>query len=69
MRPVWLIESGVYGDEIVPFLAEVRRQGMIAQVVPYQALRQGASLAIDGAVLVPDACVIGYGTLPFGRQI
>jgi hypothetical protein len=27
-RPVWLIESGVYGAEVEPLAAEVRRQGM-----------------------------------------
>jgi hypothetical protein len=27
-RPVWLIESGVYGPEAEPLAAEIRRQGM-----------------------------------------
>jgi hypothetical protein len=69
MRPVWLIEAGVYGDEADPLLAEIRRQGMVSEVVPYQAVKKGANLAIGGHVLSPDACVIGYGTFPFARQI
>lgn len=30
MRPTWLIEASVYGDEIVPLLDEIRRQGMVS---------------------------------------
>jgi hypothetical protein len=69
MRPVWLIESGVYGDEAAPLLAEIRRQGMVGEFVPHQSLRKGATPVIDSQPLSPDACVIGYGTLPFARQI
>ena len=28
MRPTWLIEAGVYGDEALPLLDEIRRQGL-----------------------------------------
>jgi hypothetical protein len=38
MLPTWLIEAGVYGDEAVPLLDEIRRQGMAAEVVPHQSL-------------------------------
>jgi hypothetical protein len=69
MRPVWLIEAGVYGDEAEPLLAEIRRQGMAADVVPHQSLRRGSAPVIDGQSLPPDACVIGYGTFPFAREI
>jgi hypothetical protein len=35
----------------------------------HQALRKGSAPIIAGQPLAPDACVIGYGTLPFARQI
>ncbi|HEY8505627.1 MAG TPA: ATP-grasp domain-containing protein [Gemmataceae bacterium] len=69
MRPVWLIEAGVYGPEADPLLAEVRRQGMAGAFVPYRALTGGAAPVVGGRPLAPDDCVIGYGTFPFARQI
>ena len=68
-RPVWLIEAGVYGAEVEPLLAEIRRQGMSATLVSHQALRKGVDLAVAGRVLADGACVVGYGTFPFARQI
>jgi hypothetical protein len=69
MRPTWLIEAGVYGDEAVPLLDEIRRQGMAAAVVPHQALRKGTTPVVGGQPLAAGACVIGYGTFPFAQQI
>ncbi len=69
MKPVWLIESDVYGAEIDPLLAEIRRQGMAVAVVPHRALRAGSSPTIGSQPIAPDACVIGLGTFPFARQI
>jgi hypothetical protein len=69
MRPVWLIEAGVYGAEADPLLAEIRRQGMHAEIVPFKALRQGQRLTVGSQPLPDGACVIGYGTFPFARQI
>jgi hypothetical protein len=69
MRPTWLIEAGVYGSEAAPLVEEIRRQGMTVEIVPYQALRKGAAVVAGGEVLAADACVIGYGTFPFARQI
>ncbi len=69
MRPTWLIEAGVYGGEITPLLAEIRRQGMPLGVVPYQSLTRGAVPVVDGRPLPPDACAIAYGTFPFARQV
>jgi hypothetical protein len=69
MHPTWLIEAGVYGDEITPLLREIRRQGMAAEPVPHQALRQGTTLVVGGRSLSADECVIGYGTFPFAQQI
>jgi hypothetical protein len=69
MKPTWLIEAGVYREEVEPLLAEIRRQGMTGVTIPHRALGAGSSLAVDGRPLADDACVIGYGTFPFARQI
>jgi hypothetical protein len=70
MRPTWLIEAGVYGDEAAPLLDEIRRQGMLAEVVSHRALAKDAGPVVAGGQsLAPGACVIGYGTFPFARQI
>jgi hypothetical protein len=69
MQPVWLIEAGVYGDEALPLLTEIRRQGMAVAVVPPSQVKQGAAPVLDGKSLTPDNCVLGYGTFPFARQI
>jgi hypothetical protein len=69
MRPVWLIEAGVYGAEAEPLLVEIRRQGMVAEVVPHRALKKGSELVVGGRPLTDGDCVIGYGTFPFARQI
>jgi hypothetical protein len=69
MHPIWLIEAGVYREEADILLAEIRRQGMTGSIVPHTALKGGADLAIDGQHVLPGACVIGYGTFPFARQI
>lgn len=69
MRPTWLIEAGVYGDEALPLLEEIRRQGMTGEVVPHQALKKGAVAVVGGEPLLDEACVVGYGTFPFARQI
>jgi len=69
MNPVWLIEAGVYGTEAEPLLTEIRRQGMIAEVVPFQALQKQVGLTAGGRPLVEQDCVLGYGTFPFAREI
>lgn len=69
MRPVWLIEAGVYGDEVVPLLDEIRHQGLTAEVVPHRAIRKGTCPTVAGQPLAHDACVIGYGTYPFAQEI
>jgi ATP-grasp domain, R2K clade family 3 len=69
MQPVWVIEAGVYGDEVVPLQGEIRRQGMRVATLPYPALKKGAEVVIDDRPIGPSDCVIGYGTYPFARQI
>ncbi len=69
MRPTWLIEAGVYGDEATPLLDEIRRQGMAGAVVPHQSLKKRSVPVVGGQPLASDACVIGYGIFPFARQI
>jgi hypothetical protein len=69
MKPVWLIEAGVYGNEVDPLLNELRRQGMTAEVVPHHALLKEKEIVAGGRRLADGDCVIGYGTFPFARQI
>lgn len=69
MRPTWLIEAGVYGDEAIPLLDEIRRQGMAGDIVSHQVLKKGSAPVIGAQPLSAEACVIGYGTFPFARQI
>jgi hypothetical protein len=69
MRPTWLIEAGVYGAEADPLLAEIRRQGMVAEVVPFRTLLKEKDIVAGGRLLADGDCVIAYGTFPFARQI
>jgi hypothetical protein len=69
MLPTWLIEAGVYGDEALPLLKEIRRQGMSAEVISHQLLRTGSTPVVGGKPLPPEGCVISYGTFPFAQQI
>jgi hypothetical protein len=69
MRPAWLIEAGVYGAEAGPLLAEIRRQGMVAEAVPFPVLQKEKALTVGGRPLADNDCAIGYGTFPFARQI
>jgi hypothetical protein len=61
-RPIWLIESGVYGAEIESLAAEVRRQGMECRFVTYREIVKGP------APLSAGACAIVYGTYPTVRH-
>jgi hypothetical protein len=65
----WLIEAGVYGPDAEPLLAEIRRQGMTAELVAHRALRPGSEVVVAGRPLADGDCVIGYGTFPFAAQI
>ncbi|VTS02328.1 Uncharacterized protein OS=Microcoleus vaginatus FGP-2 GN=MicvaDRAFT_0851 PE=4 SV=1: DUF4343 [Gemmata massiliana] len=60
--PVWFIESGVYGSEIEPLAAEVRRQGMECRFVTYREIVKGPP------PLPPGSCAITYGTYPTVRH-
>jgi len=68
MRPVWLIEAGVYGAEAEPLLAEIRRQGMAAELLPFRTLLKEKDVVAGGRPLADPDCVIAYGTFPFARQ-
>jgi hypothetical protein len=60
--PTWLIESGVYGDDVEPLAADVRRQGMECRFVTYREIVKGP------APLPPGSCAIVYGTYPTVRH-
>jgi hypothetical protein len=66
-RLTWLIESGVYGQEIEPLVREVRWRGMNAELIPHRELTKGPPPAIGGRTLGPGDPAIGYGTFPFAR--
>src|SRR5690348_12109175 len=68
MRPAWLIEAGVYGAEANALLAEIRRQGMAAELIPFPVLQKEKNLVAGGPFGERD-CVIAYGTFPFARQV
>lgn len=68
MPPTWLIEAGVYKSEIEPLLAEIRRQGMVAEFVSHRAIRD-PNLAAGGRRLEDTSRVIAYGTFPFAREV
>ena len=59
----------MYRAEADLLLAEIQRRGMTGAIVPHQSLKAGSAPIIDGLPLAADACVIGYGTFPFARQI
>jgi hypothetical protein len=69
MRPTWLIESDVYGDEALSLVNEIRRQGLTVETLPYSRLKTGSPVSINGSELVADHCVVGYGSYPFCQQI
>jgi hypothetical protein len=69
MTPTWLIETGVYGEEIAPLVAEIRRQGMAVESLSHRILSQQRRVTAGGRVVDEGACVIGYGTSPFVREI
>ncbi|MBY0457016.1 MAG: ATP-grasp domain-containing protein, partial [Gemmataceae bacterium] len=60
--PTWLIESGVYGSEVDPLAAEIRRQGMVCRFVSYREIVKGPP------PLPPGSCAITYGTYPTVRH-
>jgi hypothetical protein len=62
MTPTWLLESGVYGDEIQPLATEVRRQGMRCEFVTYREMVKGP------VPLPPGSRAIVYGTYPTVRH-
>ncbi|MDB5310966.1 MAG: hypothetical protein JWO38_5168 [Gemmataceae bacterium] len=62
LRPSWLLEAGVYGPEIEPLAAEVRRQGMRCEFVGYREIVKGPP------PVPPGECVIVYGTYPTVRH-
>lgn len=60
--PTWLLEADVYGPEIEPLAAEIRRQGMDCRFVTYREIVKGP------APLPPGSCAIVYGTYPTVRH-
>ncbi len=69
MRPIWLIERGVYQDHAQTFMAEVERQGMTCAEVEYRPGKRPPNDILGCPIIANDACVVLWGTLPLMRQI
>jgi hypothetical protein len=69
VSPFWLLEADVLRDESEPLRREVRRQGMSAGLVHYDALASGYLDQVDRHRLVAHDCVIFRGTWPLWRHI
>lgn len=69
MLPVWLIEADVFREASEPLKSEIRRQGMLVEVVRHQTLPDSRSRFAASRPLPDDACVIFYGSLPLMQHI
>jgi hypothetical protein len=69
MLPVWLVESGVYGDAADSLRREVARQGMVCTSVQYRMGKKPPEDILGCAHVPDDGCVVFWGALPLMRQI
>ncbi len=69
MRPIWIIEAGVFGQNAERLRAEVERQGMECWSVRQYALADDSMASLRGEPLAPDDCVICYSTFPFAQDV
>ncbi|MGF1580553.1 MAG: hypothetical protein ACFCD0_14420 [Gemmataceae bacterium] len=59
----WLIETDVYGEQIKPLVAEIKRQGFAVHLATFREI-------VRGTVSIPaDERVLFYGTFPAMRHI
>lgn len=69
MKPIWLIERGVYGEQAAALIGEVQRQGMRGYEVDYRPGKP-PPLDIVGSPFLPDGtCVVLWCTLPLFQQV
>ncbi len=57
LRPDWLTEAGIYGDETEPLWMEFRRQSMAATRVSHPVLQKESDLSVSGQRLSEGDCV------------
>jgi hypothetical protein len=69
MKPTWLIERNVYGQDAADVKVQIQRQGMQCCEVDYAPGRQPPDDIVGCPPLADDACVILWGTLPLMRQV
>lgn len=69
MKPVWLIERGVFGKDVEPFLREVKRQGMTCAEVDYRPGQKPPHDIVGCPELPGNGCALFWGTLPLMQQI
>jgi hypothetical protein len=69
MKPIWLIERGVYGEYAKILKDEVERQGMRCFEVDYRPGKKPPADIFGCPNVAEDACVILWGTLPLMQQV
>lgn len=69
MRPTWLIEADAFLKESERIQVEIRRQGMLVDVVHHETFASGYLKEIAGKKLREDDCVLFLGTWPLWRHI
>jgi hypothetical protein len=69
MQPTWILEADMFGAEAEALKTEIRRQGMRYHVLRRTMLGRNLPDFLPGWSLHERECVVGYGSLPFVRQI
>ena len=65
MTLAWIVEDGVFGEDLDPLLKAIKRQDMQAEVVKYLAFQAGKY----DDIYPPDNCVLCYGSVGLIRQL
>lgn len=66
VKPAWLFESDMFDEGTDRVIAEVKRQGMRAEVAHYIPLHSGQSYR---DIFPAYSCVVFHGTLSFASQL
>ena len=69
MIAVWLIEADVFGESFDALKAEIRRQGMVWEIVQARPFLNGLVPRIGAHQLSENDCVVFSGTYPLMRHI
>jgi hypothetical protein len=69
MRPLWLMESDVWGPNSESLKSELRRQGIAYSVIRHETFESGFHDRVGNHTLQENDCVIFTGTWPLWRTI